>query len=166
LRKFLPYVLLFLGVILLGAAGFYGFHTSGGPKVEAPASVAGLALASSQSGQAAIATIQQLHGQDLKLKSGLMVAYGPQSQATLWVAGTASESDAANMIGSMETKIAAGGTPFSPMGVFKFQNRDVYLLEGQGLTHFYVQSGSRVFWLSISSDLAEQAMKELLAFYP
>ncbi|MEI7847168.1 MAG: hypothetical protein WCK35_15320 [Chloroflexota bacterium] len=170
MKKFLPYLLLFVGVILLSGALFFAWHLRLSPgtvkaEVDVPRSVAGFGLVQTQTGAEGIASLKQLHGVDFPLVSGIMAEYG-QKSATLWVAETESDAQALELIQKMTAKIDAGGSPFSPMGVFQFQSRDVYLLNGTGQMHFYVQSGRKVFWMAIASEQAEQAMKELLAFYP
>lgn len=166
MKKYLSFVLLLVGVLLLGGAGFAAWQAAH-PQAAAnvPQMVAGLALAQTTGGQAGVDSIQQLHGLDLPVQSGTVATYG-QNEATLWLADAGSETAALDMVKNMEAKIAAGNSPFKPMGVYQFQNRDVYLLSGMNQLHFYGQSGSRIFWMSITSDKAEEAVKELLNYYP
>jgi len=170
LKKIIAYVLFFVGVLLLAGAGLYAWHTLGPQPgvtagVEAPATVAGFSLVRTQTGDAAIAAIRQLQGVDYPLSSGIVAEYG-QKSATLWLAETGSDAQALELIRNLEGSLAQAGA-FTPMGVFQFQNRDVYVLNGaDGLTNFYAQSGRKVFWLAIAPEEAELAMKELLAFYP
>lgn len=170
MKKNIPFVLFFVGVLLVAGAGFFAWHASQ-PQAgviqgkEVPGTIAGFSLVQAQTGQAAIASLKRLHGVDFPLVSGIMAEYG-QKSATLWVAEAGSQAQALELMNSMEAKIAQGGSPFTPMGVFQFQNRDVYLLNGMGQTNFYAQSGNKVFWLAVVPEQAEQAMKELLAYYP
>lgn len=166
LKKFLPFVLLFLGAALVAGAGYVFWQAAlPQPAAEVPADIAGLERGETLSGQAGIKSIEDLHGTSLAISAGTVATYG-KNEANLWLADAGSESGALDLIKEMEAKIEAGNSPFTPMGVFQFRGRDVYLLSGMDQTHFYAQSGSRVFWMSVAPDLAEQALKELLEFYP
>ena len=175
LKKIIPYVLFIVGVLLVGGAGFYLWHASGSqsaaPAAKAatagsvPQTIAGLPLVESKADQAALDSFKQLSGLDFPLVSVTRAQYG-QNSATLWLAETSSDAQALELINQLETKIAQGGLPLSPMGVFQFKNRNVFMLNGADRTNFYIQSGKNVFWLAVLSEQTEQAMKELLAFYP
>lgn len=166
MKKYLPFMLLLLGIIFVIGALLATWMTGHQQAfTDVPPTVAGLTLTSTQGGQAGLNSINQLHGLDLPVKSGVVATYG-QDEAVLWVADTGSESAAMDMLQNMETKIAAGNSSFKPMGVYQFQKRDVYLMSGNNQIHFYAQSGSKVFWLSVATEKAEQAMKDLLAFFP
>lgn len=171
MKKIISYVLFFLGVLLVVGAGYYAWHTSSPQPAavltagDVPASIAGLPLSQTQTGAEALSSIKQLHGLDFPLVSGTVAQYG-QNSATLWLAETSSDAQALDLITQMEAKIGQGGLPFTPMGVFQFKNRNVYMLNGATQTNFYIQSGKKVFWLAILPEQAEQAMKELLAYYP
>jgi hypothetical protein len=131
-----------------------------------PKTIAGLALSDLQKGDVGVAAIKQLYGVDLPLVSGLMATYG-QSGATLWVAETESPDKATELMTAMKARIDKGGSPFTPVGVFNFRSRDVFLLNGSdGKQDFYMKSGKLVFWVAISAELSEQAMKEMLDFFP
>ncbi|MCX6064511.1 MAG: hypothetical protein NT121_01975 [Chloroflexi bacterium] len=170
MKKILPYVLFVIGFMLVAGAGFYAWHTSqpqntGSAGANVPQAMAGYPLSQSLTGAEALASIKQLHGVDFPLASGLVAEYG-QKNATLWLAETSSDAQAAELVKSMEARIAQGGTTFTPMSVVQFSGHDVYMLDNQGEFNFYFQSGAKVIWLAIDTAKAEQAMKELLAFYP
>lgn len=165
MRKTLAYALFFLGAILLAGAGFAAWQAARlNAANEVPPSIGGLNLTQVRSGQAGLESINKLHGLELELSAGTVAQYG-NNEGSLWLADAGSDAGARDMIRRMQDKIANGNSPFTPMGVFKFQDRDVYLLSGMGQTHFYAQAGSRVFWVSIAADKAEQALKEMLSFY-
>jgi hypothetical protein len=168
LRKSIPYVLFLLGVVLLGAAVFYVWHTAPAPTgagAEVPLTISGFSLTQKQTGAAALASVKQLHVSDFPAVAAVTASYGQQS-ATLWVVEADSEGQALELATSMEQSIANGGTPFTPVGVFQFSGRDVYMLDGLGQSHFYFKSGKNIIWLAVNAAAAEQALKELLAFYP
>ena len=167
----IPYILFFVGLLLVGGAGFYLWHTASPQAASAvsasgvPQTIVGLPLAKTLTGQAALDSFKQLNGLDYPLVSVKVAQYG-QDSATLWLAETTSDAQALDLVNQLETKIAKGGLPLTPMGVFQFKNRNVFMMNGTSQTHFYIQSGKQVLWLSVLSEQTEQAMKELLAFYP
>jgi|GEM_PF-613983 len=191
LKKNLPLILVVFGILLMAGAGFFAWQsgqpqpaavapvadgsnphaslTSVGPVADAggvPQTVANLPLTSLQEGAEAVAAIKQLHGVDFEIVSGKVATYG-QSAATLWVAETASNEKALELMTAMKARIDQGGSPFIPVGVFNFRNRDVFMLTGSdGQSNFYMQSGKIVFWVATPPDISEQAMKEMLDFYP
>jgi len=171
-KKNLPILLLVLGFVLILGAGLFAWYGSAQQAVvpvaigaDVPQTLAGLALSTTQSGAAAIANIKQLHGADVPLVGGIVAMYGDTS-ATLWVAEAGSEADALQLVQSMDASINKGGSPFTSKGVFQFRNRDVYMLEGAGTSEFFMQSGKKVLWVSTAPEQSEQAMKEMLDFYP
>jgi len=67
----------------------------------------------------------------------------------------------------MREKITSStGLPFTPAGERQIDGRTIYLLEGMGQQHFYFQSGNLVVWMAVDPPLADQALTEILAFYP
>ncbi len=194
MKKYLPIILVLIGILLIGGAAFVALQgtssqsapaavatkpplpaghaalsTPGAPITDAggvPGTMAGLKLMDLQKGDAAITAINQLHGVDFKLVSGLVATYG-QNQATLWVAETESTDKAQQLMDAMKTRIDQGGSPFTPVGIFNFRSRDVFMLTGSdGNQDFYMKSGKIVFWVAITPELSEQAMKEMLDFFP
>ena len=170
MKKIFPIVLVLAGVLMVAIAGFFAWHTIPSKSVvnvgvDVPNTMAGYSLSSTQSGETAKADINKLHGVDLPMVSAIVALYG-NNEGRLWVSVTESQDKSAEMIQSMTEKIALGESPFSPMGVFQFQNRDVYMLNNNGLVDFYIQSGTKVVWAEVPTEHAETAMKELLVFYP
>jgi hypothetical protein len=66
----------------------------------------------------------------------------------------------------MKDKIAEGNSPFTPTGERPDGSRVIYELGGMGQKHFYFQSGDLLIWLAADVDLAEQALGQVLVFYP
>jgi hypothetical protein len=52
------------------------------------------------------------------------------------------------------------------LGELKDGNRLIYELEGMGQRHYYFQSGKLLIWMAANPELAEQAITEILKFYP
>ena len=42
----------------------------------------------------------------------------------------------------------------------------IFELDGLGQRHYYFRSGLLVIWIAVNNDLAEDALSELLMFYP
>ncbi len=161
--------LMALGLLLIaGAIGLWLFPNlaAQSPAAEAvPDSVAGKPLSQKTVGPAAIDEVSQLHGKAFPLMAAAVAQYGG-GEVTLWVAGASSDSSAAELVQSMTSRIAQGGSPFTPQGTRQVGGRLVYVLTGMGQRHFYFQSGSLVIWLAADETLAEQALGEVSRFYP
>jgi hypothetical protein len=131
----------------------------------APKTLAGFPMSASAVGAAALDGIQQLHSANIPLVSGVIAMYGDKS-AMLWVAETASDADALKLVQAMEGSIAQGGSGYTTDGVFKFRNRDVYMMKTPNTSEFFMQAGKKVLWVSIFPEQAEKAMIEMLDYYP
>src|SRR3990172_85166 len=57
-------------------------------------------------------------------------------------------------------------SPFSPVGERQDGTRIVYELDGMGQKHFYFQSGKMIVWLAVNPERAEEALTQVLKFYP
>ncbi len=166
-KRFLPFVLVILGLLLFAGAMFAMFHQVAASRRNSPLAPATLAhlLATKQvSGNDAMQSIQTLHGTDFGLVDGSVTTYGEQN-ATLWVSVSDSPESAGELITRMSLRISSGGTPFMMREMLNFNERDIYSLEGMGQLHFYFQSGNKVIWLAADEPIAEQALQEALAFY-
>ncbi len=168
LKRFGPPVMIGLGALLLLSATAYWIsaQTQATPvAVAVPEALAGLNQTRITVGPEAMADMVQLHGKALPLTSAAMASYG-DSLVTLWVSGTQSNATAAELVRSMTEKIAEGRSPFRPTGVRQIAGRTVYELNGMGQRHFYFQTGNLVLWLSADSSVAEDALGDVLLFYP
>lgn len=166
MKKIFPLVMILAGMLLLGLAGYAYWHVVHfANTLDVPSRLAGMDLTQKQVGTAALDSIHQLHTMDFPLVTGIVAGYGDNG-TTLWLAETTSESSAIDQVGQMEANINAGGTPFTFEGIFQFSGRDVTMLSSAGQSHFFLRSGRAVIWVSIPPNLAEQAVQELLAYYP
>lgn len=118
-----------------------------------------------RTGAQAIAEFEELHGKQFPLTVGAIGIYGNQ-QITVWVAGTSSDSVAAQMVDSMQAKIAGGNSPFTPLSQANEKTRTIYVLEGMGQKHFYFQSKNLVVWVAVDPALAEAVIQQILEAYP
>ncbi len=129
--------------------------------VTLPTTLAGLPMSEQVTGQAALAKIERLHGKGFTLIDGAVAHYGGDS-AILWVSSTWTPFLAARQVEAMRDRIAEGRSPFTPIGTREVEGITVYVLTGMGQTHYYFQLDRRVIWLSVSPQLAEQSLEELI----
>jgi hypothetical protein len=169
MKRFLPPLLIFLGIFLIVAslgAWRYSAATATPKEAPLPSTLAGLPLTYHLFGPQAAAEVTRLHGKSFALSSAALGIYGEDKQATLWVSGAPVSLLAARMVHEMQTKIAQGNSPFIPLEDISLQNHRIYQLEGLGQRHYYYQSKSYVIWLAVDAEFAEQALEDLLAFFP
>ncbi|HEX7974956.1 MAG TPA: hypothetical protein VF498_11140 [Anaerolineales bacterium] len=168
-HRFLPAALIGFGlVLLLGAFGYIRLNdlTQHPGSEPLPEQLLNLPLNMSSIGQVAVTEFTSLHGEDFPVSSGAVGMYGDDHQATLWVAGTPLKPIADRLLAAMHEKIEQGGSPFIPKGDRKDGSRVIYELDGMGQKHFYFQSGRRIIWLAAGPDFADQALSQVLKFYP
>jgi hypothetical protein len=168
MKRNFPLVLVAAGIVLSAAAFGQIYRSSGEPISKTgvlPAQIAGIDLTTSESGDAAITEFTSMHGKEFPVISGDIGHYG-NSAITLWIAGTSTETLAAEMVSSMQARIAEGNSPFTPVNEIQDRKRTVYVLEGMGQEHFYFQSKDLVIWLASDPSHAEGAIQQLLEDYP
>ena len=169
MRKIFPLALIFAGVLLISATiGYWRFdkaiqHPSAAPL---PEQVTNLPLANKSTGQQAVWELTRMHQKGFPLASAAVGMYGNDHQVMLWVSGAPVTLLAGRMLASMRDKIAEGRSPFTPTSEWKDGNRIIYEMEGTGQVHFYFQSGKLLVWMAANPELAEQALTEILKFYP
>ena len=131
-----------------------------------PPELAGLPRTAVITGPTAVTAIHQLHNSQFPLRSGAMAQYGRRNEITLWVAGAPLTFMAQRMVDVMEEQIQKGETPFQPLATRAIGGRTIFEVSGLGQRHFYFRSGLLVIWIAVNDDLAEDALSELLMFYP
>ena len=166
--RMLSYVLVIVGAALLTGVLLFTLHVNRSADTEVgrnvPQSIADFALTQVLTGQDALNSIQQLHDKDFTLADGAVATYGSQN-ATLWVSKAGSVSVAADMVDLMKTRIAEGNSPFVMFGDFELDGFIVYALEGMGQAHYYWQVNDLLLWLAVDVEFAEQAIREMVAYY-
>jgi hypothetical protein len=168
MKRAVPLTMILIGVLLIiGTLGWVTYEKSinSPATLVLPQQLAGLPLSSKMDGPQAVADFSNLHGKQFPLVSGAVGIYGNQ-QATIWVAGAIIDLMAARMVADMHDKIAAGNSPFTPVGEYKDNKRTIYMLEGMGQNHFYFQSKNLVIWLAANADIADDTLQQLKEFYP
>lgn len=155
------FVLLLAGVTLqLAQRRATAVTTGAGADISSlPRQLAGQDMTASETGQAALAEIETMHGKGFAPIGGQAAHYG---DATLWVASTQDANGAREMTDSMTARIAEGRSPFQPTGFRQVNGHTVYTLTGMDQSHFYWQAGDQVAWLAIAADKSEQGLREAL----
>jgi hypothetical protein len=167
MRRIFPLALITLGLLLsVVALGqlFLNNRGSSSDVINLPKELTGLSLTQTRTGSEAIAEFADLHGKEFPVVSGSIGIYG-NSQITLWVAVAQSESSAIEMTTAMQSKIAQGNSPFTPVNEINDRNRKIYALEGMGQKHYYFQSKNLVIWLAGDPNLADDALQQILEVY-
>jgi hypothetical protein len=167
--RFLALGLIFIGLILTGSGMAYALVTqkiSNPAPAPLPSKLAGLPLSSKSSGSQAVVEVSHLHNQVFPLTSASVGRYGSNQSITIWTTGAPFRFLANRMLVDMRNKIDEVDTPFIPLGDRRDTSRVVYELQGLGQKHFYFQSGNLIVWMAVDEQFAEQALIELLVFYP
>jgi hypothetical protein len=169
MKKILPLVFVGAGILLLLAGIGYWRYTEAIKNPSAaplPDQIANLPLIVKITGKQAEIELARLHQKSFPLTSAAVGTYGSEHQVMLWVSGVPVTPLAGRILVSMRDKIAEGRSPFTPTNELNDGKRTVYKLEGMGQRHFYFQSGKLLVWMAASPELADQALGEILKFYP
>jgi len=155
------------GLLVLGAsvAALFQELPAQAGEIPVPDHLGPLSLSEQQSGASAADEIARLHGKTFPLASAVVARYGPNAEATLWLAGTSNEVEAAALIEGMRVAIARGDSPFTPLEPRLADGDTVYPLLGMGQEHMYFRSGRLVVWLAADPDVAEAARLAVLEAY-
>ncbi len=168
-QRILSIAAIVLGILLLLAASLFAWWiaiTEHPGEAPTPPELAGLTRTALITGPTAVTAIHQLHNSQFPLRSGAVAQYGRQNEITLWVAGAPLALMAQRMVDVMEEQIQGGETPFQPLATRTIGGRTIFDVDGLGQRHFYLRSGAFVIWIEVNYDLAEDALSELLMFYP
>ena len=168
LKKWVALALIGLGIFLMVLGLGYTFYIQKENSNASllPKEMVGFPLASEVTGSSAFAELSWMHGQDFQLKQAAVGTYGNEDQVIIYVAGTDTRWLAGQLINAMRDKIAAVDSPFEPISEREIGQRMVYELEGMGQRHFYFRSDQFVLWLAVDEDFAEEALRQVLRFYP
>ncbi|MFQ5595824.1 MAG: hypothetical protein ACE5HA_16885 [Anaerolineae bacterium] len=159
-----PLLLVGLGLmLLLAGVGWLAVDrlVIGQGKITLPDSLAGWPLSTQVSGRPALVEIERLHGKSFLMVDGAVARYG-DGMATVWVSSTWTPFLAERQVAVMTERIAEGRSPFTPVGADEREGVTVYALTGMGQRHYYFQRETRVVWLAVSPQFAEESLEELI----
>jgi hypothetical protein len=159
--------LIVFGFVLVVFANVYPFGIASldGAAVPLPEEIANLPLHTASTGLEAIDEIAELHEVNFDLTGWALGSYGANGEVTLWVAESASEVAASQLLIAIQEENTGGNSPDEIIGEETEDGRVVYRLEGVGKVYYYFQSGNLVIWLAADPGLARQALDQVLAFY-
>ncbi len=156
------------GLLVLAAAAaalLQGLPGQAG-EIPVPDRLSDLSLGERKSGATAADEIARLHGKAFPLAEAVVARYGPNAEATLWVAGTSNDVEAAALLEAMRGAIAGADSPFTALEPRLIDGDTVYPLRGMGQEHMYFRSGRLVVWLAADPDVAEAARLAVLEAFP
>ncbi len=168
-KRTTPFLIVTAGVLLIlfgVVANRYDRLLESPGDAPLPTSIAGLQLTDFSLGKDAVGEITKLHREAFPLTSGSTGAYGDGREILVWSSGTVNRLSAAKMVSTMRDAIKTGASPFTPVREVMSEGRPIYQLVGLGQQNYYFQSDAYVIWLAVDSAYADQALEELLEFYP
>ncbi len=169
LRRIVPWLLILAGLLILGAGVIrltIGQAAANPQAAPLPKQVGGLPLTIVDTGRQAAFEISRLHQKTFPLISASVGIYQGEYNAQIWASGFSFRWMAKQMARSMSESIASGtDLPFRPTGERVIDGHTVYTLEGLGQQHFFFTSGRLVIWLAADPEIADQALRDTLAFY-
>jgi len=168
-KPILPLIFIALGSLILLTVIGYSYYNSllRNPKhAPVPETIAGFNLQRQTYGAQAVDEINRMHSLEFPLSLGAVGIYGSERRIILWVSGAPTQTMATRLTSDMEVRIAEGNSPFTPLGSRDDGKRKVYELDGLGQKHFYFQSGKFLIWVAADFEIAEDALSDLLVFYP
>jgi hypothetical protein len=131
-----------------------------------PTQLVSLPLAGRIDGRSALTELTWMHNQGFPLNAGAVGTYGVENGITLYVAGTPLKLMTGRLLVAMRDKIAETNSPFTPLAEREINRRTVYELDGMGQRHYYFRSDDLIVWLATDETQAEEALRQVLEFYP
>ncbi|MES0360178.1 MAG: hypothetical protein ABUK20_04620 [Anaerolineales bacterium] len=167
-KKWMALALIGVGIflVLIGLGYTFYIQKENSSSSLLPKEMVGFPLGSEVTGSSAFAELSWMHGQEFQLKQAAVGTYGNANQVIIYVAGMDTISLADRLITAMRDKIAAVDSPFEPIAEREIDQRMVYELDGMGQRHFYFKSDQLIIWLAVDEGFAEDALRQVLRFYP
>jgi hypothetical protein len=130
-----------------------------------PDQISGLHVIEKIAGKEAVAYIDNLHQKPIAPAVNEIVKYQFENAEALiylsyYETPKAAISDKDNMI----SKLNSTRTPFIMGETIEINERKVYRCFGLGQTHYILQAGSNLFWVSVTTIKANQFMTEFINF--
>jgi hypothetical protein len=168
-KQRLAVALIGLGVIIFIFSLGYAFYTQSLEQISSaplPTHLVSLPLSGRIDGRSALTELTWMHNQGFPLNTGVVGTYGVANEITLYVAGTPLKFMAGRLLVAMRDKIAGTNSPFTPLAEHEINRRKVYELQGMRQQHYYFRSDDLIVWLAADETQAEEALRQVLDFYP
>jgi len=153
---------LFAGLLLAAVAGALWTITRDQTHLaEAPAVLAGVHLLNVTTGQAALASMEHLHGTGIDLKDGWIAAY--DQGGVLWVGEAENAAAAQELTDRMTEGILDGNPVFRHLGTESFGVVTAHKVTDGMTFHYYYGLGNKVFWISEPAQSGPEFVEEAIA---
>lgn len=158
-----------LGVIIIIFGLGYAYYIQSLKQISSaplPNQLVALPLSERIDGRSALTELSWMHNQGFSLSKGAVGTYGVENEIILYVGGTPLKFMAGRLLIAMRDKIAETNSPFTPLAELEINRRKVYELQGMGQLHYYFRSDDLIVWLAADETQAEEALRQVLDFYP
>jgi hypothetical protein len=159
------YVIVTISILFVSAIAWTRLNSE--HNTSFPESLGEMKLTNKVTGQEAIESTRQLHGNSAKvqMKDAAILWYsGSDSDATIWVSRTENNKQASSLLKYMNDAIDPGDGFTYPLIVRipRAESISVYYVYGYGSDHYYYLNGDSVYWIAIS-DLPDETRLEFVS---
>jgi hypothetical protein len=159
MRKNKPeiYLAIFIIAVIAVTASAYILTREKSSTSMFPDKLGDMSLALYRDGDAAMADVKGLHGNnpDVKIQNAYIANYRstPTSKAKFWVSESKTSEEAASLLESMNSRVGKTGM-FSESTGMNIEGITVYFVSGKpelGLYHYFYAKDKKVFWIQIDN---------------
>ena len=161
-RSLVPVAGAILALALVGAVGWGLWTATAGEEAAtgAPQEIAGYRLQGTLSGPDAVASMEQLHGEEIGIVTGWIARY--EDGGTIWLAEAADKETAGRLVQAMTDRIADGNESFAHLQTGKHEGLTIYSVLGQGQRHYYYAQDKRLVWVATPPGAEETFFSDAL----
>ncbi|GEM_PF-2548423 len=148
----------------LVVVGMTSYHLITAEREILPASLGGLTLSEKFSGRAAQHMVNHLHGRAVAAPENSIGFYrGETGDATLYVSLYSTHQDARKTGENLAERIRKGNPIFSDYQELQVAHQPVVECRGLDQRHYFFAFESRLYWLAVDENLAQQTVEHLIA---
>ena len=104
-----------------------------------------------------------LHGKGVTPQSNLIGMYaGKQGSAVVYMSVYASDTEANNALREMQSRISTGNPIFDHYSETEVQGHQVSSCLGEGQVHHFFSNEKQLYWLTVDSHVAPEAVEDLV----